>query len=161
MSRIYKDFIYNKNSIQELIEICQKSTDVVGWYEHPYEDGNIRGPWHRWINVSKENEHTKDHIAKHSDEVKFIATAMNHFPHILNELLEKDKQIEILKTALVCMTFGRDQGLLIINNQNEQLDEKSRQVEILKTALEFYFSNGIVTSISGKALEEIKGKSDE
>lgn len=87
MSRIYEDFKYTNDNIQKLKEIAHKGTQVNGWYEHPYEDGNIRGPWNRWINVSPDrNDDSKGNVADHVDDVKFIATAMNHFSHLLKEI---------------------------------------------------------------------------
>jgi len=86
MSRIGEMTIYNLEKIQKLKEVCSKATQVVGWYPHPYEKGNIRGPWNRWIDVSPDREDTKEHVALHKDDVLFISDAMTHFPHVLDEL---------------------------------------------------------------------------
>ena len=91
MSRIYENTEYNLETLGELEEICKKASQVNGWYAHKYENGNIRGPWHRWVNVEEGSREGVEngYIAPKESDIDFIAAAMNHFPHLIKALKEK------------------------------------------------------------------------
>lgn len=88
-----REFVPNQiaknESIDYIIDLIRKtyvkSTSVVGWYSHRFE-GEVRGPFHRWIvprKVHKDHEHN---VADVADEVEYIAAAMNYAPNLVLEI---------------------------------------------------------------------------
>lgn len=91
------------HSREELRLLIEKSTPVVGWWEH---GGTIRGPWHRWFNCQLGTDTNGEHLAPVEDDVKFAAAAMNNLVHLLDELDAKEAKILDLQVELILM--GRD-----------------------------------------------------
>ncbi len=110
MSLSYKECEFNNDEIKEFKTVCDKATQVVGYYAHPYaKEGNIRGLWNRWFNLddnkgSKEAE-KQGILSSSANDITFAALAMSAFPNALekisqlrNELNQKDARIEELET---------------------------------------------------------------
>lgn len=109
MSRICENTIYDSKQIAELKRTSKAATQVVGWYPHsPYESGHIRGPWHRWINVLEGTGVDGKHTATVEDDITYISTAMNHFPHLLQVIDKQNRELKKLKREL--KDAGKDHG---------------------------------------------------
>lgn len=134
MSRFYEDVIYTKEKIEELKKVHAKSTQVNSWYAHPLEEGNIRGPWNRWIEVSK-NEGC-EHVAPHKDEVNFIAEALNHFPHLLKRITVLEDSIDLLKDHQKnnchwkSVALRQDDELSKLREENEKLLSRNSELKL-------------------------------
>jgi len=77
--------MFTTDKIKKLRELANKSTQVVAWHPHE-EDGTIRGPFERWLTVKKVLPRYEHEVANLSDEVKFVAAALNNFVPLLNEI---------------------------------------------------------------------------
>jgi hypothetical protein len=73
--------------LKKLREILDKSTPVVAWYAHEY-DNTVRGPWNRWFKIDgpTEPEVQNGRVCRASAEndVKYAAMALTEFPRLLD-----------------------------------------------------------------------------
>jgi hypothetical protein len=90
----------------ELRELISKSTQVNGWYAHGYEDGTVRGPYHRWFKCSEVDDKYKHNVAPVNDDVNFAAAAMNNLEALLDLLDAAEEKVADLQIELILM--GRD-----------------------------------------------------
>jgi hypothetical protein len=86
-----------KEERDKLREIASKATQVVSWYAHPAE---VRGPFHRWLNISEVDDKYKGNVASQADDAEFAAAAMNNLVPLLDTIDKLEKQVKSLEVDL-------------------------------------------------------------
>lgn len=105
---------FTKECLEQLRDLCDKSTRVNAWYPHSQYDGyhsgkaSIRGPFGRWLLVEGGESGAPggklgSGVADLYDDAKFAAAAMNSMPALLDLIDEKDRKIAELKKEIVQM----------------------------------------------------------
>lgn len=101
----------SKNFLKTIESICKeikdrkaKSTQVNGWYAHAYEDGTIRGPFHRWFRCTEVAPQYRQHVASVADDVEYAAAAMNYAPLLVEEYEKLKEKYEMLKADLILLS---------------------------------------------------------
>ena len=85
--------VFTPAKLIELKEIIAKSTPVVNWYDHGYEDGTIRGPFNRWFKCSEVSPEYRDNVSDIANDVAFACAAMQNFLPLIKEIqLNLDKE---------------------------------------------------------------------
>ena len=90
-----KQLIINMNALKELHD---KSTKVNAWYAHGWEDGTVRGPFHRWFKCSEVEPRYAKHVAGVAEDTEYCAGAMNLAPYLINAvetLLKRVSELEL------------------------------------------------------------------
>ena len=98
--------VKDEEYIKTLKSLCQKSTQVVGWYSHNYSP-IVKGPFGRWATFAGGDNGMKDPVkypvpvAEPHEDAAFCAAAMSSLPALLELLEEKDQKIAELKADIV------------------------------------------------------------
>lgn len=96
-----------------LKHLCDKATQVVGWYHHNMWSNEVRGPFGRWFTVSGGDNGMGDPVkypvpvAELYEDAAFCAAAMSSLPALLELLDEKDAKIAELKREMVNLLENR------------------------------------------------------
>lgn len=84
-----------REEIKEYLEVCDASTEVVGWYAYPSysqcggHQATVRGPFNRWFYVQGGEEwigKSKQRVATLEEDAKFCSLAMTEFKTVLLNL---------------------------------------------------------------------------
>lgn len=84
---------------------CEKATQVVRWYAHPYE-GQVRGPFFRWFQCQEGSPTHQKNVSSVEDDVEFAAMAMNEVPELLKRL-----RLAISSLRSECRCSPREPGI--------------------------------------------------
>lgn len=107
MSQIVTKKTLTEEYLNGLKELCNKATQVVGWYHHHMWSNEVRGPFGRWFTVSGGDNGMGDPVkyptpvAELYEDAAFCAAAMSALPALLELLDEKEAKIRELKSDLV------------------------------------------------------------
>lgn len=78
--------------LEFLKELKQKSTQVVGWYANGH---TVRGPFHRWFEVSKVSPEYEKNVGRMEDDVAYAAAAMNYVPALIERIEQLEAQLAL------------------------------------------------------------------
>ena len=99
-----KAFLGTIESIMDEIKHTKsKSTQVNGCYDHGYENGTIRGPFHRWFRCQEVDDQYKQHVASVADDVAYAAAAMNYAPALVEEIERLQARVNELEAERILL----------------------------------------------------------
>lgn len=183
----HREFVPNQiaknESIDYIIDLIRKtyvkSTSVVGWYSHRIE-GEVRGPFNRWIVPRKVHKDYEHNVADVADEVEYIAAAMNYAPNLVLEiekLKAELKQHSELNRKLANHNADKTELITKLTRQRDEylaaLQEANEFTSSVLEDLEHYYDNKCIPTadevnqasiadsrlryVIGKALQEAEG----
>lgn len=85
--------------LERLKQIAAASTKVNGWYAHPHE-GQVRGPFNRWFQVSDVDPQYAKNVAYKGDDARFAAEAMNNMLKLIECIEDLRRQRDELELQL-------------------------------------------------------------
>ncbi len=80
------------SDLNMLKELEKKSTQVVGWYANGH---TVRGPFHRWFEVTKVSPEYEKHVGRMEDDVAYAAAAMNYLPKLIERIEQLEAQLAL------------------------------------------------------------------